>query len=378
VDGEVRRSLKTDKKMLAEARLRQYIRGEFRFGKKVTVGEYYEKWIETKKPPVVRESAVANYKMHFGKYVLPEFGRALMSTLTVQAVSSFRSSLLAKGLSLKTCRNIIDAFFRALWRDAMIEGIVEHNPFALLQWPRLPRLRPDPFTSDERDRILAWWEKNDFFFFPYVAFQFATGARPSETHGLKWQDVDLDRGLISINKGLVMGEEDATKTAHSDRIIPVDGDVRGLLAVLPSKILGIEHVFVGKRGNPMSKKWAEHNWKLSLEKLGIRHRKFYCTRHTFITELVRAGENLKAIADYCGTSVAMIERDYCGRQGLSMFDLPSTNLGQPESAGVVSSGNNDGNGIAGLGFEPRRVSTTKALQRETSVAYAVWQLAKSA
>ena len=84
-------------------------------------------------------------------------------------------------------------------------------------------------------------------------------------------------------------------------------------------------LFVGKRGNPMSKKWAEHNWAPCLQKLEITHRKFYATRHTFITEMVEKGQNLKAIADYCGTSVAMIEKDYCARQGFNLdhYQTPS-------------------------------------------------------
>jgi hypothetical protein len=52
---------------------------------------------------------------------------------------------------------------------------------------------------------------------------------------------------------------------------------------------GLEHVFVGKRGEPMSKKWAEHNWCMMLEKLSIGRRPFYNCRNTVITELVRAG-----------------------------------------------------------------------------------------
>jgi hypothetical protein len=43
-----------------------------------------------------------------------------------------------------------------------------------------------------------------------------------------------------------------------------------------------------------------------LRKLGIRLRDFYSTRDTFISEMIHRGENLKAIAKYCGTSVAMI------------------------------------------------------------------------
>jgi integrase len=63
--------------------------------------------------------------------------------------------------------------------------------------------------------------------------------------------------------------------------------------------------------------WAKDYWPRILKALDIGQRKFYCTRHTFITEQVKRGELLKAIADYCGTSVTMIEQDYCGTLTLS-------------------------------------------------------------
>ena len=165
---------------------------------------------------------------------------------------------------------------------------------------------------------------------------------PSETFALTWADVDLARGTVSINKSRNMGVTAATKTANSDRIIPLDERLTEILKLLPSRELGLEHVFVGKRGEPMSKKWAEHNWKEPLEKLGIRHRKFYACRHTAITQLVMAEKNLKSIADYVGTSVAMIETNYCARQGLN---INRSNLAQYPP-------NYAENLVAGPGFEP--------------------------
>jgi integrase len=58
-------------------------------------------------------------------------------------------------------------------------------------------------------------------------------------------------------------------------------------------------------------------WSGPLKKLGIRHRKFYATRHTFITEAIKRGENPLSVAQYCGTSLAMIQADHCGTLGLS-------------------------------------------------------------
>ena len=53
---------------------------------------------------------------------------------------------------------------------------------------------------------------------------------------------------------------------------------------------------------------AKNAWHPALE--------FYATRHTFITQAIRRGENPLAVAQYCGTSLAMIQADYCGTVGL--------------------------------------------------------------
>jgi hypothetical protein len=42
----------------------------------------------------------------------------------------------------------------------------------------------------------------------------------------------------------------------------------------------------------------------------VRPRKFYATRHTFISDALSQGANIKWLAEYCGTSVAMIEKHY--------------------------------------------------------------------
>jgi integrase len=270
--------------------------------------------------PLYRRSRISDYRYHFNAYILPTFKHIRLGAITTKDLNELRLVLLKRGLAVKTARNIMDSTFRAMYRDARleIEILQGKDPFKDIQWPRLPRKRPDPFTAEERDTIITWYVQNDFFFYPLVAWQFHTGMRPSETWALTWPDIDFAAKTVSINKSRNMGATAATKTGNSERIIPIDDTLMELLKLLPSRQLGLEHVFVGKRGEPMSKKWAEHSWKGPLQKMAIRHRKFYACRHTTITELVKAGHNLKAIADYVGTSVWMIEANYCARQGLNI------------------------------------------------------------
>ena len=66
---------------------------------------------------------------------------------------------------------------------------------------------------------------------------------------------------------------------------------------------------------------------------------------------MKAGHNLKAIADYVGTSVAMIEANYCARQGLNLAQ--NSHSSQP---------NYLENMVAGPGFEPVPPAASKNLQ----------------
>jgi integrase len=364
VDGAEIRSLKTTKKGVAEQLLKKYIQGKYSLSPLPTVKEYYDKWIKAKIPPLFRPAQKRDYEQHFSKHILAKwtdseghvrkFGTMRLDVIGTGDLVEFRTVLLAKGLTVKTARNIIDSSFRALYRDARAEcrELQGYDPFLSVQWPRSQREKPDPFTAEERDRIIDYWIKNDFFYYPWVFILFHTGMRPSEASALTWSDADLAGGTISISKSRYMGDDSAPKTSASKRTIRISEAVIKALELLPSRALGLKHVFVNKDGKPMNaKKWSEHNWGEPLKKLDppIRHRKFYATRHTFITEQIKQGENPLAVAQYCGTSVVMIEKDYCGTLGLSFHQQKSfsdqTKI-EPERKFLNK------NMVAGPGFEP--------------------------
>jgi integrase len=348
VDGQKCESLKTKKKAIAEELLKRYIQGKYGLKPSLTVNEFYKSWIETKVEPLVRRSWIRDVSLHMNKYILPEFGEKRLTEVSVFALRAFQSKLITRGLGVKTVRNVIDSSFRTMWGDARqdISEIQDKDPFAVLVWPRLEREPPDPFTLEERDRILAYFVQNDFFYYPWVLTLFLTGMRPSEAAALKWPDVDLEAGTISIQKSVYLGRRAAGKTRHSLRLIKVEATVIEALKLLPSRALGLKEVFVNKFGDPLiAKKWAERYWSTVLDKLGIRHRKFYATRHTFITEMIKAGHNYAEVGDYCGTSGKMIEDDYRGPIELTSlkFDAPVL---PPEATNYLK------RLVAGPGFEP--------------------------
>jgi integrase len=361
VDGKKISSLGTDKKGIAEQLLTRYIQGKLSLNPIPTVQAFYDSWITTKIAPLFRPAQARDYRQHFSAYILAkwvdgekhvrQFGGMSLSAIGTGDLIDFRDHLLRKGLSIKTTRNIIDSSFRALYRDARLkhDALRGRDPFLDIQWPRSQREKPFPFTADERDRIIEYWKAHDFFYFPWVFVLFHTGMRPSEASALTWNDINLERRTISISKSRYMSHDDAPKTDGSKREITIPEDdyqVIEALKLLPSRALGIKNVFINKDGKPVNaKKWAEHNWAKPLKDLGIAHRKFYSTRHTFITEKIKDGHSTLAVAQYCGTSEVMIQKDYCGTLGLPSLGRHQTKI-EPESKKLNE------NMVAGPGFEP--------------------------
>ncbi len=179
----------------------------------------------------------------------------------------------------------------------------------------------DPFLSDERDRILDFFRERDPFYYPWVLLAFMAGLRPSEASALLVSDLNVESRGLSITKTRHLGADSQPKTRRSRRTIRVTLELVEALLTLPSFSLGAESLFLNKYGGPLdANRWAKNYWPRTLKALEIRPRKFYACRHTFITEAVKRGELLKAIADYAGTSVQMIEDHYCGTLELTLAD----------------------------------------------------------
>lgn len=288
-------------------------------GKGARLRDYYAVWIARQVPPAVRQSAATRYRINFERIILPRLGDLVLTDLTPAVLLDFRAELFqrkfqGRTIKLKTVRNIIDGQLRPLWRDARdIDGLVEGNPFAALKWPRVIAPEPDPFTADERDTLIDfYWRKRRHWYW-WVLTLFWTGMRPSETTALRLRDVDLERGEISITKSRDQGMEAAPKTPRSARTIRLLPNVHDALKSFPLPLRGEPETYFFRNpdGNPITTQWwPKKSWYPVLRAIGIRPRKFYATRHTFISWALSQGANLKWLAEYCGTSVEMIERSY--------------------------------------------------------------------
>jgi integrase len=190
---------------------------------------------------------------------------------------------------------------------------IDRDPFEALVWPRKALTKPDPFDEEERDAVIAYFQQKVRFYYPFVYTLFFTGMRPSEALALCWEDVDLRRGEISITKSLYLGEEASTKTQGSERTIKLHPTVVGVLQRLkPLHVSETTYVFLNQEGQPIDfhtlrgkksadKEKASHGvWYRVLRATGVRERKPYTMRHTFISVRLTHGVKIKWLAEYWG------------------------------------------------------------------------------
>ena len=289
-------------------------------GKSKTIRQYYGQWVEGKQVPFVRKGQARDYRQHFNCYILDFLGdrhlKSIEGRAGVKALEEFRAHLIRNyRISMKTARNVIDASFRAMIRDAETEGLIERNPFGGLPpkwWPKAKRQKIDPFTEKERDQILSYYSENrPYWAYAFVHFRFWTGTRPSEGTALKLGCVDLKTAKAEILESRYLQAEDNTKTSASSRTIELLPNVVDVLEkIWPLRAEPDGYMFRDSKARPIDQSEFSRDFQTVLRVLKIRPRPFKNLRQSYISLNLTIGSNPKWICEQVGTSMDMLQRNY--------------------------------------------------------------------
>lgn len=281
----------------------------------LTVADYYVAWLARKQEPHVRRSMVRDYRQHFTRYILPVLGDHALGELRLDHLVTLRNTLTEQhGLAPKTVRNVLAGSLKAMLREAQSEQLsTAYALFGALELAPAGYYQPDPFEFHQRQAVLGFYRTyQDGRHYAFVATLLLTGMRPSEATALRIGDVDLRRRTIAIVKSRNLGTEYALpKTKKSCRTIPVHDEAIAALEPLVRDADPARHLFLNRRGLPLNQdNWRADHWHVALEAAKVRPRDVYALRDTFISLTLTAGAPPIAVADYCGTSLAMIDQSY--------------------------------------------------------------------
>lgn len=248
------------------------------------------------------------------KHLLPALGNKPLDAIARADVLAFRAALSRcpgyRGTLTPSRINKVMGFLRQILQEAA-SRFGFHDPFLGIKPLRMKRSVVMPFSLQQAHALV---EAIDPHYQNYLVTRFFTGMRTGEINGLRWDNVDRERGLILVRETLISGAlEEGTKTERSVRDIPMLPPVRKAIeAQWAVRQPSCPWIFPTPRGFPINaKNFNNRVWKPLLDQLGLAQRRPYQTRHTAATLMLAAGENPEWVAHVLGhTDLQMLFRVY--------------------------------------------------------------------
>jgi integrase len=276
-------------------------------------------WLEQAKTGTVRTRSGEEFKPStlrgcetaLEQRLLPEFGHRKLNDVTRADLQDFADQLLADGLDASTIRNCLMPL-RAIYRRALSRSLVTINPTTGLELPAVQGRRDRVADPGEAALLIAGLPERDRALWATALY---AGLRRGELMALRWEDVDLTRGLISVERSYdpTSGQYVAPKSRAGRRTVPIAAVLREHLIAHRLRSGRSEGLAFGRTAEtPQSdgaiRGRAARAWKAAgLDPIGLHE-----ARHTCASIFIAAGVNLKALSSYMGHSSITITLDRYG------------------------------------------------------------------
>jgi len=176
--------------------------------------------------------------------------------------------------------------------------------------------------------ILDYLKNNDEWYYPIFFVWLGTGLRNAELIGLTWDSVDFEQGELKITKSLRRRDDSSTVRDWSNtknrkhRIVPLTSGVLAVLHQHQQQMmeLGLYSpdglLFLTKRSHSnLYDAVLERVWKRTLDACGVRYRKLYSQRHTFLSHTLAAGNSPADVAAIAGHRLDELLKTYAKPTG---------------------------------------------------------------
>ncbi|MEJ7842432.1 MAG: site-specific integrase [Rubrobacter sp.] len=292
---------------------------------KLTVGKYLDRWLADSVRDTVRLTTYQGYERIVRRHLKPTLGTIKLKSLTPTHVRGLYRERLDSGLAPRMVQLVHTTLHKAL-KQAVMDGLIPRNATEAVKAPKVGRKEITPLSAEQTKGLLqAAGDAKDRFETLY-AVAVGTGMRQGELLGLKWEDVDIERGVLQVRrtlstangKGFAFGEP---KTARSRRSIKLPALALAALkrhrtAQLEERMqlagLWQDHdlVFANRKGNPVSRQdLITRSFKPLLRRARLPDVRFHDLRHTCATILLRAGKHPKYVQELLGHATISITLD---------------------------------------------------------------------
>ena len=297
------------------AKIVEIERGEETVGGNTTVSAWYKKWLETyKKPKGLTPKSLHMYDEKYNNHIKPTIGHLKMEDVRDIHLQRILNDQAGKSEShLKKIRIVLQGMFR----QARISRIILYDPSECREIPKATKKSRRSITREERKAILELAKTHPSGLWVLVLLY--AGLRPGETFALVWNDIDFEKNEIHVHAAKESGSSrvKGPKTSSGYRDIPMRAELRE--ALLKARGEPFDLVFKTRSGkmhneNSRSRLWNSFKRALDIHMGGkLKRNKIvksvvaddlvpYCLRHTFCTDLQKAGVPINVAKELMGHS----------------------------------------------------------------------------
>jgi len=185
--------------------------------KKVTLNYCFDRYMSQKIN--LKETTKANYLYMYNRFVRPAFGRRKIAEIRYSDVKEYYISLLNGGIKANTLENVHTVVHPAL-QLAVRDGLIVNNPSdsAMTEIKRsklwdAPKRRA--LTIPQQKAFMNFLESDREYegWVPVITVLLGTGMRIGECLGLRWEDLDFENRMISVNHNLTERPDSKGKCA---------------------------------------------------------------------------------------------------------------------------------------------------------------------
>ncbi len=275
------------------------------------------------------------YRRHGEVHLIPNLGPTRLRDLRPHQVREVLRTLIASGLGVTTVRRV-HATPRSALSDAVRAELILSNPATHATAPRQQRPRISPWEPEELGAFLDHASSDEFSaVFELIA---AGGLRRGEALGLRWEDVDLANGVLTVRQQVVQldqaenpcpvcGQEhkglilSAPKTA-SGTARKVDLGQQAIGVLLAHRLAQdaaraewgsayADHglVFAGPGGDPQRPEPVTKRFTQLVKSSGLRPTRLHDLRHARASLLLASGTDISLVSKMLGHSSISITAD---------------------------------------------------------------------
>jgi len=334
ITGERRQRSETfSTKKAAESALAKWLteieKGTAVDGTKMTLGEYLDYWLENYARHNLRATTLRMYTNAIRLHIKPALGNIPLQKLTAARLQSFYSERLRAGrtdgrgsqLAAKTVKDFHVILHKSL-QQAVRWQLVGRNVTDTVDPPHVSRAEMRIWDHETVRQFLTYSEHDHYS--PLWLVAIMTGLRRGELLGLKWDDIDLERGTLAVRRNLVeIGSTlywQEPKTAKGRRV--VDLPQVCIVALKAHRTKQLERrlqlgpawqdtglVFTTRRGNPITPRNMVRRFKRLIELAGVPEIRFHDLRHTSASLMLASGIHPKIVSERLGHSTISITLD---------------------------------------------------------------------